>query len=177
MYSDPDRIRPARGRGPQFGLAFVSALEQVLDPVVALLDCCSEHFVPEIAPPGLVDLMAAWLGLELDESWSEDRRRVLVRHGPELARWRGTQGGLKMALELIYPDLPLRVVDRGGVVWAGEAEDTGRSREFVVYCDAPLPETEQAAIVRVIDQLKPAGVRYKLRVKRAPPAASDEEAL
>jgi phage tail-like protein len=175
MYTDRDRIRPARGRGPAFGLEFVSALEEVLDPVVAVLDCLPSHLLPEMAPLRMVDLMGCWLGVEMDERWPLEQRRALVRQAPELARWRGTRRGLEMALGLIYPNLPFRVVDRGGVVWAGGAEDAKRSREFVVYCDTPLPETEQAAIVQVIDQLKPAGTRYKLRVKQPPAAAAEED--
>jgi phage tail-like protein len=176
MYTDPDRVRPARGRGPAFGLAFVSGLEEVLDPVVALLDCLPAHLAPEMAPPPMVDLMGSWLGLEIDDGRPVEQRRALVRQAAELARWRGTRKGLEMALGLMFPDLPLRVTDRGGVVWAGERSASGEpKREFVVYCDTPLPESTLASVAGAIDALKPVGVRYKLRVKQAPapPAEAD----
>ena len=60
-------------------------------------------------------LMAAWLGVELDESWPEDRQRELVKRQAELARRRGTRRGLEEALQIAFPDLPLRVEEDGGV--------------------------------------------------------------
>ncbi|MGN6378317.1 MAG: phage tail protein [Gaiellales bacterium] len=174
MYTDPDRVQPARGRGPAFGLALVGGLEEVLDPVVAVLDCLPSHLVPEMAPSAMVGLIARWLGLEVDESWPVERRRQLVRNAPELARRRGTRAGMELALRLIYPELPLRVVDNGAVVWAGDPAGRGKAkREFIVYCDAPLPTAEQAKVAHTIDRLKPVGVPYKLRVKQPPAPAED----
>jgi phage tail-like protein len=175
MYTDPDRIRPARGRGPAFGLEFVSALEEVLDPVVAVLDCLPHHLVPEMAPLRMVDLMGCWLGIEMDERWPLHQRRMILRQAPELARWSGTRRGLEMALGLIFPDLPFRVVDRGGVVWADESDAAEPRPEFVVYCDTPLPEGAQAEVARVVDGLKPVGVRYKLRVKQRAASTAEED--
>jgi hypothetical protein len=44
---------------------------------------------------------------------------------------------------------------------AGSAEGPG----FVVYCDEPLDEDVLASVARVIEQVKPVHVRYRLRVK------------
>jgi phage tail-like protein len=153
---DPDGI----------GLGYLEALEAVLDPIVAVLDALPAYVDPWLAPPALLDLLAAWLGEPLDETWPLDRRRRLVAETLPLARRRGTKAGLEAALELAFPDLPLRVEDRGEVrVRAkGEAGRITDTPEFIVYCDTPLDEPIQRAVARLIERLKPAHVRSHLRV-------------
>jgi|Tabmets5t2r1_1033131.scaffolds.fasta_scaffold05858_2 phage tail-like protein len=148
------------------GLQFVAALEAVLDPIVAVLDALPAYVDPWLAPPAMLDLLAAWLGEPLDESWPLERRRRVVAETLPLARRRGTKAGLEAALELAFPHLPLRVEDRGEVrvgAEGGEARITNPP-EFIVYCDTPLDEPTQRAVARVIERLKPAHVRSRLRV-------------
>ena len=183
------RALPAIYQEGELAMGFVGALEGVLDPVVALLDALDHHFDPDLAPPDLLELLAAWLGIELDESWPEDRRRELVRRAGELHRRRGTRPGLELALSISFPDLPLRIEDAGGVSWslqqpprdpppaqAGEgaapaepAGDTAPAAEgapgFVVYCETPIKEPTPALLARTIGQLKPADVGYRLRIR------------
>ena len=160
---------PALYHDGELGLGFLAALERLLDPVVALLDSRQAHFTAALAPHDALDLLAAWLGLDLDEAWPEDRRRTLVELAPELARRRGTKAGLERALGAAFPDLPLRVEDRGAaraVVEPAAARKAAR-RGFDVYCDAAIPEGEQAAIARLIERMKPVHVPYRLRVRVA----------
>ena len=159
---------PAVYQEEDFGLRFVGALETVLDPIVGVLDSLPAHFRPELAPADVLELLAGWLGLELDESWPDERRRQLVRRAAELARRRGTRGGMELALGLAFPHLPLRVQDGGRVSSArSEAElpEESGPPSFVVYCDSPLDPPEQAAVARVIEDAKPVHVTYRLRVK------------
>jgi phage tail-like protein len=151
-----------------FGMRFIGALETLLDPIVAVLDALPAHFDPDHAPRDLLGLMAAWLGVDLDESQDLRHQREMVRRSAELGRRRGTVRGLELALELSYPDVPLRVEDQGGVKWSLEAD--GKPAEapppsFVVYCDKPVPEETQAGIARCIEHWKPVHTTYRLRVK------------
>jgi phage tail-like protein len=150
-----------------FGLRFVGGLERVLDPLLALLDSLPSHFDADLAPPDCVELLAAWLGVELDESWPLSRRREIVRRAPELARRRGTAAGLELALSIAFPDLPLRVEDGGGVTWSlgGDAVPAAKPPAFVVYCDKPVEPADLALVARMIEHIKPVYVSYKLRVK------------
>ena len=52
-------------------MRFVGALETLLDPIVAMLDALPAHFDPDYAPRDVLDLLSAWLGVELDESWRD----------------------------------------------------------------------------------------------------------
>lgn len=172
---------PEMYQGNEFAMRLVEALEEVLDPIVAILDSLPAYLRAEFAPHDVLELMTAWLGLELDETQPRERRRELIHRATELGRRRGTRAGLELALRLAFPGVPLRVEDGGGVVWASESGSlpvTGPP-QFVVYCDEALGEERLAAIARFIERSKPVHVAYKLRVKtskRAAPKTREDEA-
>jgi phage tail-like protein len=147
------------------GLGYLAALETVLDPIVAILDALPAYLDPWLAPPALLDLLAAWLGEALDDSWPLDRRRRLVAEALPLARRRGTRTGLEAALELAFPDLPLRVEDGGGVrvPTKGDRPRITAGPRFIVHCDTPLDESTERAVARLVRRLKPVHVRSELR--------------
>ena len=149
-------------------MRFVGALEELLDPIVAVLDGLPQHFDPNHAPPDILGLLAAWLGVDLDETQDIKHQREMVRRSAELGRRRGTVKGLELALKLHFPEVPMRVEDNGGVIWHGRPAPAEKpSASFVVYCDMPVDETMQAAIARCIEQYKPVHSTYRLRVKAA----------
>jgi phage tail-like protein len=159
---------PAVYQDGDFGMRFVGALEEMLDPIVAVLDGLPAHFDPDFAPRDILGLMAAWLGVDLDESQELRYQREMVRRSAELGRRRGTVRGLELALELHFPDIPLRVEDQGSVRWSlkpGAKPAAAPPPSFVVYCDQPVPEGTQAAIARTIEHFKPIHATYRLRVK------------
>ncbi|HKH32309.1 MAG TPA: phage tail protein [Gaiellaceae bacterium] len=159
---------PAIYQENDFGVRFVGSLEPLLDPIVALLDSLPAHVDPSLAPEDMLALLGNWLGLEVDEAWPIESKRELVRRGDELARRHGTRAGLELTLKIAFPQHPLRVEDSGSVTWAGkEAKNDKSGAGFVVYCDAPLDEHELGAVSRLIEQVKPVNVTYKLRVKAA----------
>lgn len=159
---------PALYQDGDFGMRFVGALEELLDPIVAVLDGLPYHFDPNFAPPDILSLLAAWLGVDLDETQDIKQQREMVRRAAELGRRRGTVKGLELALKLHFPEVPMRVEDNGGVIWHGRPGPAEKpSASFVVYCDVPVEETTQAAIARCIEQYKPVHSTYRLRVKAA----------
>jgi phage tail-like protein len=154
-----------------FGLRFLAALEETLDPIVATLDVLHSYFHYSLAPRDVLELLAAWLGLTIDESWPDARLREAISNEGELSRRRGTKKGLELALAIGFPDLPLRIEDGGGITFSASAKAGANAPKpsFIVYCDTPIHETKQLAIARVIDQTKPVHVTYRLRVKAPPP--------
>ena len=158
---------PAIYQDGDFGLRFLEALETTLDPIVGTLDVLPRYFHPTLAPRDVLDLLAAWVGLTVDESWADERLREALSRESEISRRRGTTPGLQLALEIAFPTIPLRVEDGGGVTWSTEPTSTSKAPppSFIVYCDTPIPENTQLAIARVIEQIKPVHVTYRLRVK------------
>ena len=90
-----------------FGLRFLESLETTLDPIVATLDVLSRYFHSTLAPRDVLDLLASWVGLPVDESWPDDRLREALARESEISRRRGTKAGLELALEIAFPELPL----------------------------------------------------------------------
>jgi phage tail-like protein len=168
---------PAVYQDGDFGMRFVAALEQLIDPVVALLDNLAAHLSAHHAPRDVLELLMAWLGLDHDEAYPIEDRRELVMNAPELVRSRGTRAGLELALRLAFPKVPLRVEDDGGVSWATDLNRRGAkaTSSFVVYCDKPVPEATQAAVARMLHRLKPAHTSFRLRVKAARAAKQEPE--
>jgi phage tail-like protein len=159
---------PSLYQDGDFGMRFVGALEELLDPIVAVLDGLPAHFDPNHAPRDVLELLAAWLGVDLDESQELRHQREMVRRSAELGRRRGTVKGLELALALHFPGVPVRVEDHGGVHWAGHpAPEEKAPQNFVVYCDKPVDEAVQAGMARCIEQYKPVHATYRLRVKAA----------
>jgi phage tail-like protein len=159
---------PSLYQDGDFGMRFIGSLEELLDPIVAVLDGLPAHFDPNLAPPDILNLLAAWLGVDLDETQDIKHQREMVRRSAELGRRRGTVKGLELALQLHFPHLPLRVEDNGGVSWHGKPAKEGNSTsDFVVYCDKPVDAETQAQVARVIEQYKPVQATYRLRVKAA----------
>jgi phage tail-like protein len=159
---------PAVYQEGDFGMRFIGALETLLDPIVAVLDALPTHFDPDHAPHDILGLLAAWLGVDLDESQDVRHQREMVRRSAELGRRRGTVHGLELALELSFPGVPLRVEDQGGVRWTLDSEAAPADSpppSFVVYCDEAVPEDVQAGIARCIEHWKPVHTTYRLRVK------------
>lgn len=167
------------GDGSDFGMRFLYALEMVLDPVVALLDNLPGHFDPALAPEDLLVVLGNWFAVEHHEARPLDERRQLVLCAAEMAMRRGTKAGLELALELGFPDIPMRIEDRGAVRYdtrPGVGPAPGESAEgpsFVVYCEVPLPGSKEREIARFIALHKPVHVRFKLRVRNPPPLARE----
>lgn len=71
-----------------------TALEDRIAAAPALFDVRS-------APPEVLDWLAGWLGLVLDDSVSAERKRLLIRFAVPLFQYRGTTQGLRLATELV----------------------------------------------------------------------------
>jgi phage tail-like protein len=94
---------------------FTGALDEVLAPVLSTLDCLDAYFDPALAPADFVDMLAAWVALPLDESWTLDRRRALVAAAVDLHRRRGTPSGLAELVALATGGR-VEILESGGCV-------------------------------------------------------------
>jgi phage tail-like protein len=120
-----------------FTQRFVSAFDAALAPIFATLDNLTAYFDPWLAPEDLLEWLASWFGMALDESWSIDRRRALVAKAFDFYRMRGTSSGLQSQIELLT----------GGTI---ELHETGGIATSTTT-GAPLPGSPNfAVLVRVI---------------------------
>lgn len=133
----------------EFTQRFTAALDEVLAPVFATLDCFASYLDPRLAPDDFVDWLAGWVALELDDSWTPEHRRTLVAHAVDLHRRRGTRRGIAQHVRMLTGG-DVEVTDSGGC--------TSSDRP-----NARLPGTD------------PAGVTVRVRVAR--PQSVDQEKL
>jgi phage tail-like protein len=153
IYQDP---------GDGFVMRFVEALEHVLDPLVAVIDCRAAYLAPDLAPEHMVAEMARWLGLEPEEL-PPGTARTMLANAAELARWRGTRKGIELALRCCFPDLPLQVHDGGGVLAPSEPDLRGDGWVGLsVSCSVPFDAKQRARIDRVIEGQLPLQLRPEL---------------
>jgi phage tail-like protein len=89
-------------------LAPLAGLEQELadhsESRHALLKPCS-------TPAGALPWLAGWLGLVLDERWSERAKRTFIREAAQLFRLRGTLRSLRRMVEIVA-EAPVIIVEK-----------------------------------------------------------------
>lgn len=145
-------------RDVDFAMRFVGALEEVLDPVVALLDSLHAHFDVDLAPPDLVAVLAAWLGLDVPERLDADpaaderAHRALARAATSLTRSRGTRVGMERLLQLAFPALDVRVEDTGQATTGAEPREApdAPEPEFTIVTGAEEIAPETLTVLRTL---------------------------
>jgi phage tail-like protein len=146
---------------------FVAGLDDLLAPLLSVLDCLEAYFSPELAPIDFVGWLAGWVGAELHGEESERQARGAVAVATALHRLRGTRRGLAQAVQMATGVRP-EIVESGGAAWS--------ERPLGVFPGEPEPRLEvflrvpdpQAVDVRRLDALvaaaRPAHVPYVVHV-------------
>jgi phage tail-like protein len=159
VYGEP---ADDEGTAP-FAMRFLGALENVLDPIVAMLDLLPAHLDLRIAPDDIVLVLGTWLGLEFDRALDADARRRLTLDATTITRTRGTVSGIRHVLELAFPEVPgVDVEDSGGVTYGEELPKEVPPEDgpaILISCPAAAPPEKRKAIRRVVEGLKPLGTR------------------
>lgn len=97
------------------------ALDMVLAPVFATLDCLDSYLDPRLAPEDFVDWLATWVAIVPTERSPLGLRRAMVAGAVEAARWRGTVQGLREQLSTLA-GMDIAVRDNGGCVWSDQPD-------------------------------------------------------
>lgn len=95
---------------------FVGGLDDVLAPILNVLDCLDAYFDPALTPADFARWLATWVGAETDGSEPEPRLRAAVAAAVALHRVRGTRLGLAEAVRLAFGVTP-EITESGGADW------------------------------------------------------------
>jgi phage tail-like protein len=90
--------------GRDFLGRFLSIFENILGGIEETVADLARLFDADGAPAesrrDFLSWLAGWVDMSFDPSWTDETRRTLLRHAPELYRMRGTPEGLKLLLRL-----------------------------------------------------------------------------
>lgn len=148
---------PALFQEDDFAQRMMVAFDECLAPVISTLDCFDTYLDPSLAPPDFVDWLASWVGVEIDETWTLERRRQLVHDAAVLYRVRGTAAGLAAHL-LLYANANPEIDESGGCTWSETADTRLPGR--------PEPSLTIRLRVRDGDGINPGTVRRIVEASR-----------
>ena len=157
---------PAMFHDDAFAQRLCDGLDSVLAPVPSTIDNFWAYLDPALAPIDFVEWLATWVGLELDQTWPEERRRELVAKAIKLYERRGTADGLADLIEL-YVGIRPTVDDSGGVAWSAApgAPLPGSGQPVVtVRLAADEDSVDPRRLENMVVTNKPAHVAHRIEI-------------
>lgn len=146
--------------------------ESIMAPVEHTVDSIASYFDPLVTPEHLLPWLASWLDLALDPTWTEDRRRELLKSAVELYRWQGTRRGLIEYIRIytgVVPEIqeytPGMVLDSDTRMGSG-AQLGGGVDWYHFTVILPIDKNskiDDSKVRAIIDAQKPAHSTYSLR--------------
>jgi len=183
---------PAIFRQADFTNRFLSIFEKTFAPTLQTLDLLWAYLDPLTAPEALLPFLAHWVAWELDNRWSLEQQRRLLRYAVTLYRWHGTQKGLLLYLHL-YTGFPLdenlpeaerhisilesateSFVLGSAPLGAAAALGGGRPYHFTVRLRPRQSDPIDETLIReIIERYKPAFCTYNLEITPLPDASNE----
>ena len=151
---------------------YLSLFGTLLDSVEEQIDGMPRQFDRERTSGGSLRWLASWLGMDFDESWTDEWVRRFLRVAPELYRYRGTKRGIEKAVEIFTGMVPIVVEsfqykslrDKAELRWLVDRlyGDDPFTFTVLLHRDQAPSEKEKVLLRRLIDDFKPAHTEAKL---------------
>lgn len=163
-----------------FCVRLCEALDEVVAPIYSVLDCLPAYLDAQLAPVDFLDWIAGWVGLQVDEHWPTERRRLLVSAAVRLYASRGTAAGLGEHVEL-YTGAAPEVHDSGGCVWSQTAMSPlpgSPDPYLLVRVEADDPASvDRRTLDRIVDASRPAHVPATVEIRSRSGVATSTDSL
>ena len=108
---------PAVYADDEMAQRFTGGLDDLLAPLLNVLDCMDSYFTPTLAPEDFTEWLGGWVGAETDPDASLPMLRESVAAAAGLHRLRGTRRGLAEAVRLAFGVEP-EITESGGADWS-----------------------------------------------------------
>jgi phage tail-like protein len=95
---------------------FVGGLDDVLAPILNVLECLDSYFTPSLAPLDFTRYVGSWVGAEIEGAEEDALLRAAVAAAASLHRIRGTRRGLSEAVRLVFGVEP-EITESGAAEW------------------------------------------------------------
>jgi phage tail-like protein len=142
------------------------ALDEVLAPVLATLDCLPAYIDPGTAPADLLEWLAGWVGMPVAPELPEARRRRLIAAAARLHVQRGTLSAIRTIVELTTGQAA-EIRESGGTDWSQDPhaslpgwQDPG----LIVRLRTAHPRVEDSRLRALIAAFVPANVPWRLEL-------------
>lgn len=139
----------------EFMSRFLAIFEATLKPIEWNIDNFDLRLSPSAAPTSFLPWLATWFELTFDSTWSEEKRRTLLREAHALYARRGTAWAMRRVLE-IYTGVEPEIID---------AEEGLEPYMFKVKLPLTAAQIDRALLEQIIDASKPAHTNYTLELK------------
>ncbi|MEU0843834.1 phage tail protein [Streptomyces sp. NPDC005962] len=154
---------------------FIGGLDEVLAPILNVLDCQESYFSPALAPADFTRWLGWWIGAETDgieddRPEGEARLRAAVAAAAYLHRVRGTRFGLAETVRLAFGVEP-EITESGGATWSARPRGPfpGAPRpglHVTLRLPSPTPADEHR-LDELVAAARPAHVPYTVQVTAA----------
>jgi phage tail-like protein len=162
---------PGVYQADDFVQRFCDGLDAVLAPVLLTLDSLPAYLDPRTAPPDVLDWLAGWVGIVLDQHDEPQRRRFLVRSAVTIHRLRGTAEGIRRAVEAVFGVIP-DVVETGAAEWsphpAATLPGSAPAGVFVRLRVRDPSDVDPERLHAVVGAVVPAHVPHRVEVAPLP---------
>jgi phage tail-like protein len=156
---------------------FVAGLDEVLAPILNVLDCSDTYYRPSLAPLDFVRWLGSWVGAETDGGEPEPLLRAAVAAAARLHRIRGTRRGLSEAIRLAFGVEP-EISESGAADWSarplGPIPGEPRPRLHVVLRLPHPTAADRHRLETLVAAARPAHMPYTVQVIDAEPAVPAE---
>lgn len=151
----------------RMALSIMAALDELIAPLLTILDCLPAYFDPAIAPADFVAWLGGWVGAEVTGDEPEDTLRRMVAGAAAAHRLRGTARGVSEAVRLAFGVIP-EIEESGGASWSVRPLGTfpgETAPRLVVRLRVPDPAAIDAGrLERLVASVRPAHVPCHVEV-------------
>lgn len=98
------------------------SLDEVLAPIISVLDCYDSYLDVFLAPMDFVRYMCTWILVNPELGWDDDAVRKSLAHAIRFYEFRGTSRGIRDFLTTVF-DLDVTVEESGSVTTSRDSTD------------------------------------------------------
>lgn len=159
---------PGLYRDDPFTQDLCAALDEVLAPVLCVLDNAPSYLDLAMAPEDFLPWLACWVGMAMDSALPGPRQRELLRAAASHQGWQGTARGIELAVEALL-GVDVQVYESGGTAWStdpsADLPGTPGAQVLVRVVAPPGTNIDADLVTVVVATVVPAHVAYRVDVQ------------